>query len=51
VPDLWLAVIQARTTRNQLWSAPQNDVDRWMDAVDDKDFLDELGLNAEVVLL
>jgi len=49
VPDLWLADIQApKPLENQLWSAPQNDMDRWLDAVDDKEFLAELGLNDEV---
>jgi len=49
LPELWLADIQApKPLENQLWSAPQNDVGRWLDAVDDKEFHAELGLNDEV---
>ncbi len=39
LPELWLADIQApKPLENQLWSAPPNDVGRWLDAVDDKEF-------------
>jgi hypothetical protein len=49
LPELWLADIQApKPLENQLWSAPQNDMGRWLDAVDDKEFHAELGLNDEV---
>ncbi|GAP13240.1 hypothetical protein LARV_00991 [Longilinea arvoryzae] len=49
MPELWLADILApKPLETQLWREPQKSLDRWLDAVDDKEFLTELGLNDDV---
>jgi hypothetical protein len=47
-PPLWLADLRGmKPLEDRLWFAPQENVDAWVEDVDDDDFLAELGLISE----
>jgi hypothetical protein len=47
-PPLWLAdLCGMKPLEDRLWFAPQDNVDAWVEDVDDNDFLAELGLISE----